>query len=56
LPATFGIESIIYDELAIEDLVIGQAKRAEAMSDPAQALTCHMGIAGVGVGSPNDFR
>jgi hypothetical protein len=43
-PLAFRIERIINDKLARKNFVVAQAKRAEAVRDPAQAFTRGMGV------------
>src|SRR5438067_1999767 len=44
-PSALRIESVIYNELSIEDLVVAQAECTEAVGDSPQALACHVRIA-----------
>ena len=36
VPKTLSVQSIVHDELSIEDFMITQPKGAEALSDPPQ--------------------
>src|SRR5215472_12569243 len=43
----FSVERIIDDELAAQDLVIGQLKRTKALSDPAKSFASGMWCGGM---------
>jgi len=51
-----SIESVVDDELALQNVMIAQAEGTEAVSDPAQALASEMRVAGVRVRGSNDLR
>lgn len=53
---TFAVQRVIDNEFAIQNLVIAQTQRAEAMCDPAQSFTGGMRIRGLRVRRSYDVR
>jgi hypothetical protein len=53
---TFRIQSVVYREFALQQIVVTDPERAEAMSDPSKSLAGGVRPAGSGIGRTHDFR